>query len=391
MGVRDLPLSHLDGQELVVDGTAGRVYAHPSSGMRRAFETSIENQHAQTEALEQVRALDAVTMDGTELRLYVNAGLSADSRPAATAGSSGIGLFRSEVPFMLYDRLPSELEQLQLYREALEAMAPLPVTLRTLDAGGDKKLPYLPEDDSSPALGLRGIRFSLEHPEIFVTQLRAALKANLDLGNLRLLLPMITDLDELERALALIDQAVQQLTDAGFAISRPPIGVMIEVPAAVYEAERLARRVDFLSVGSNDLAQYLLATDRNSPRDSTYLSPAHPALLKALQQVVESTHQAGKTVTICGEIASNPAKALLLLGMGFDALSVSPAALPQVKWAVRGTTLAHMRMLAADALRCARPRDLGDLLDAILLEIGLQGSTSPSGTPPELSAAVMAQ
>jgi phosphotransferase system enzyme I (PtsP) len=144
MGVRDLPLSHLDGQELVVDGTAGRVYAHPSSGMRRAFETSIENQHAQTETLEQVRALDAVTMDGTELRLYVNAGLSADLRPAATAGSSGIGLFRSEVPFMLYDRLPSELEQLKLYREALEAMAPLPVTLRTF------RQPDLAESTLSP-------------------------------------------------------------------------------------------------------------------------------------------------------------------------------------------------------------------------------------------------
>jgi phosphotransferase system enzyme I (PtsP) len=143
-------------------------------------------------------------MDGTELRLYVNAGLSADLRSAATAGSSGIGLFRSEIPFMLYDRLPSELEQLKLYREALEAMAPLPVTLRTLDAGGDKKLPYLPEDDSSPALGSRGIRFSLEHPEIFLTQLRAALRADLDLGNLRLLLPMISDLDELERSLSAV-------------------------------------------------------------------------------------------------------------------------------------------------------------------------------------------
>ncbi len=376
MGVRDLRLAQLDGQELVVDGTAGRVYAHLSSGMRRAFETSIENQRAQTEALEQVRTLDAVTLDGTELRLYINAGLSADLR-AATAGSSGIGLFRSEVPFMLYDRLPSELEQLKLYGEALEAMAPLPVTLRTLDAGGDKKLPYLPEYDSSPALGLRGIRFSLNHPEIFLTQIRAAFRADIGLGNLRLLLPMISDLDELERALALIDQAVQQLTDAGFAVSRPPVGVMIEVPAAVYEAEQLARRVDFLSVGSNDLAQYLLATDRNNPRDSKRLGPAHPALLRALQQVVDSTHRTGKTVTVCGEIASDPAMGLLLLGMGFDGLSISPAALPQVKWAVRGTTLARMRSLAADALRCDRSGDLLELLTAMRLDIGLQSSTAP--------------
>lgn len=391
MGVRDLPLAHLDSQKLVVDGSAGRVYAHISPGMRQAFATSIENQHAQTKALEQIRTLDAVTLDGVDVTLYINAGLSADLRSAATTGSSGIGLFRSEVPFMLYDRLPSEVEQLKLYREALEAVAPLPVTLRTLDAGGDKKLPYLPESDSSPALGSHGIRFSLEHPEIFLTQLRAALRADLGLGNLRLLLPMITDLDELERALALIEQAVQQLTDAGFAVSRPPIGVMIEVPAAVYEAERLARRADFLSVGSNDLAQYLLATDRNNPRDSTRLGSAHPAVLKALQQVVESAHQAGKTVTICGEIASDPAMALLLLGMGFDALSVSPAALPQVKWAVRGTNAARMHSLAAEALQCQASGAHSDLLDRIRREIGLQGTTDPSSAPPEVSAEVMVQ
>jgi len=260
-----------------------------------------------------------------------------------------------------------------------------------LDAGGDKKLPYLPEGDSSPALGSHGIRFSLEHPEIFLTQLRAALRADLGLENLRLLLPMITDLDELERAMALIEQAVGQLADEGFAVSRPPVGAMIEVPAAVYEAERLARRADFLSVGSNDLAQYLLATDRNNPRDSTRLGLAHPALLKALQQVVESAHQAAKTVTICGEIASDPAMALLLLGMGFDALSVSPAALPRVKWAVRGSNLARMHSLAAEALQCQTSGAHSDLLDRIRLEIGLQGTTNPSSAPPEVSAAAMVQ
>ncbi len=382
MGVDDLPLAQLDGQELVVDGSGGRVHARPSSDVREAFEASIESQRAQSEALEQVRTLDAVTLDGAEVRLYINAGLNTDLRSAATAGSSGIGLFRSELPFMLFDRFPSEREQLNLYREALEAMSPLPATLRTLDVGGDKKLPYLPDPDSNPALGLRGIRFSLDHPEIFLTQLRAALRADIGLGNLRLLLPMICDLDELERALDLLGQAVQQLADQGFAVSRPPVGVMIEVPAAVYEAEQLARHADFLCVGSNDLAQYLLATDRNNPRDSTRLGPAHPALLHALRQIVDATHRAGKAVTVCGEIASDPAMGLLLLGMGFDALSISPTALPQVKWAVRGTTLARMRSLAADALRCARSDALRDLLDATRIDIGLERlSARPVATP----------
>jgi len=391
MGVDDLPLAQLDGQELVVDGSGGRVHAHPSSDVRQVFEALIESQRAQSEALEQVRTLDAVTLDGVEVRLYVNAGLNADLGLAATAGSSGIGLFRSELPFMLFDRFPSELEQRNLYRQALEAMAPSPVTLRTLDAGGDKKLPYLPDEDSDPVLGSRGIRFSLEHPEIFLTQLRAALGADLGLGNLRLLLPMISDLDELEQALDLIAQAVAQLANEDFAVSRPPVGVMIEVPAAVYAAEQLARHADFLSVGTNDLAQYLLATDRNNPRDSTRLGPAHPALLRALQQVVDSTHKTGKTVTVCGEIASDPAMGLLLLGMGFDGLSVSPVALPQVKWAVRGTTLARMRSLAIDALGCDRSGDLLELLDATRLDIGLERLAGPSNGHPERSPAGMIQ
>ncbi len=380
MGVSDLPLERLDGRELVVDGAAGRVHLRLNAAMRRAFETSIENQRSLTEALESVRTLDAVTLDGVAFRLFVNAGLSADLEPAAATGSSGIGLFRSEVPFMLYDRFPSELEQLSLYREALEAMAPLPMTLRTLDTGGDKELPYLPDDGANPALGWRGIRFSLDHPEIFLTQLRASLRANMGLGNLRLLLPMISDLEELERAQDLLTQAMQQLADEGVAVTRPPVGVMIEVPAAVYQAEQLARRVDFLSVGTNDLAQYLLATDRNNPRVSMRLGPVHPALLRALQQVVDAAHRAARKVTVCGEIAGDPATGLVLLGMGFDGLSMSPAALPQLKWAVRGTTWSHMRSLAAEALLCERPEALRQLLDAELADIGLERLLSATGS-----------
>jgi len=380
MGVSDLPLAQLDGQELVVDGTAGRVHLRLNTAMRQAFETTIENQRTLTEALEPVRRLDAVTADGVKVALFVNAGLSTDLELATAAGSAGIGLFRSELPFMLFDRFPSELEQLNLYRQALEAMAPLPVTLRTLDAGGDKNLPYLADADPNPALGWRGIRFLLDHPEIFLTQLRAALRADLGLGNLRLLLPMISGLDELEQALELLEQAIHQLVDEGFPVSRPPVGVMIEVPAAVYQAQALARLADFLSVGTNDLGQYLLATDRNNPRVSTRLDPAHPALLQALQQVVDSAHKAGKLVTVCGEMAGDPGMGLLLLGMGFDGLSMSPAALPRVKWAVRGATSARTRSLAKEALLCERPDAIRRLLDAARVDIGLERLVSGSGS-----------
>lgn len=379
MGVSDLSLVHLDGQELVVDGTAGRVHLRLSAAMRQAFQASVQNQRTLIDTLESIRELEAVTADGVGVALYINAGLSTDLELKAAGGADGIGLFRSELPFMLFERLPSELEQLSLYRRALEAMAPLPVTLRTLDAGGDKSLPYLSDLDAKPALGGRGIRFTLDHPDIFLPQLRAALRADLGLGNLRLLLPMISGLDELQEALALLDQATQQLMDEGFPIARPPIGIMIEVPAAVYQVASLARRVDFLAVGTNDLAQYLLATDRTNPRVSPRLDAAHPALLQALQQVVDSAHRVGKPVTVCGEIAGDPAMALLLLGMGFDGLSMSPAALPGVKGAVRSVTSMRMRSLAAAALLCESPAAIRQLLEGAQLELGVDRLASRPG------------
>jgi len=380
LGIADLPLARLDGQELVVDGTSGHVHLRLSPAIRQAFETSVENQRTLNEAMESVRTLDAVTPDGVAVALFTNAGLSSDLQLATAAGSAGIGLFRSELPFMLFDRFPSEQEQMNLYRQALKAMAPLPVTLRTLDAGGDKALPYLTDADPNPALGWRGIRFLLDHPEIFLTQLRAALRADLGLGNLRLLLPMISGCDELEQAADLLEQAMQQLADEGVPISRPPLGVMIEVPAAVYQIESLAERADFFSVGTNDLAQYLLATDRNNPRVSSRLDPAHPALLKALQQVANSAHGANRSVTVCGEIAGDPAMALLLLGMGFDGLSMSPAALPRVKWAVRKVTATSMRCLAAQALQCTSPAAIRRALDAARLDLGWEQFAAHGGS-----------
>jgi phosphotransferase system enzyme I (PtsP) len=261
-----------------------------------------------------------------EFPLYTNTSLAADLSLAAAADSAGIGLFRSELPFMLYDRFPSEQEQNALYRKALEAVAPRPVNLRTLDAGGDKPLPYLRIVEANPALGSRGIRFTLDHPDIFLTQLRAALRADIGLGNLRLLLPMISDLDDLEQALSVLNRAKQQLGEGGYAINQPDVGIMIEVPSVIYQLEQLARQVDYLSVGTNDLAQYLLATDRNNPQVSRRLDHCHPALLHALQHIAQIARRAGKMVTVCGEMANEPGCALLLLGMGFDGLSIRDTA-----------------------------------------------------------------
>lgn len=382
MGVAELPLARLDGQEMVVDGSSGLVHLRVDQRMRQAFETSIRSQKLQAQALERVRGLDSVTEDGVRIALYANAGLSSDLAAAAASGAAGIGLFRSELPFMRFNRLPSEIEQMALYRQALESMAPLPVTLRVLDAGGDKTLPYLSDAGLHPELGSRGIRYLLDHPEILLTQLRAALRADLGLGNLRLLLPMISGLDELDQALSLLNQALEQLAGEGYPVSRPPLGIMIEVPAALYQIHSLARQVDFLSVGTNDLAQYLLATDRTNPRVSQRLDPAHPAVLRALHQVVEAAHQSGKTVTVCGESANEPAMALLLLGMGFDGLSMSPGALPGVTWAVRAVSSGRMRALAMEALGCERADAVRRLLDTAQLEIGLESLIPAQGPNP---------
>lgn len=383
VGVSGLPLIHLDGRELAIDGSAGHVHLQLSVSLREEFDRSCEGKRRTDELLEPLRTLDAMTANGERVELFVNAGLSADLDVAVGAGSAGIGLYRSELPFMLFDRLPSELEQQQLYRQALQAMSPLPVTIRTLDVGGDKVLPYLQDPQTSAAFGQRGIRFMLDHPEIFLTQLRAALRANLDLGNLRLLFPMISGLDELEQALRLLEQARDQLLDEGLAVSRPDVGVMIEVPAAIYQVEELARRVDFLSVGTNDLAQFLLATDRNDPQVSVRLDPVHPALLRALKQISDSAQRAGKPVTVCGEIAGDPAMALVLLGMGFNGLSMSPAVLLEVKWAVRSVTTATLRAMAAEALRCESPDGIHRLLGIIRGDIGLEGLISAATNDPK--------
>jgi phosphotransferase system enzyme I (PtsP) len=371
MGVGELPLERLDGESLILDGNSGQVYVRPDAALRRRYRKRIEAEQALAKELEGIRDLPTETPDGMPVSLYANAGLTADIPLGNMAGCAGIGLFRSELPFMRYERFPSEQEQFGIYRQVLAQMAPLPVNLRSLDAGGDKPLPYLPLQETNPALGWRGVRLTLDHPEIFLVQLRAALRADIGLGNLRLLLPMISGLDELEQARELLGRACRQLQEEGYAVTPPPLGVMIEVPAAVPQAGLLARQVDFVCVGSNDLIQYLLAADRNNPRVSQRLDPLHPAMMKAMRQILNAVHRAGRAVTVCGQMAADPACALVLLGMGFDGLSVNPNALPRLKWTVHSVSAECMRSLARQVMRCQQPGPARRLLDRTLLGAGL--------------------
>lgn len=372
MGAADLPYNRLENRQLVVDGYNGRVYINPHPQALRRFQQLLDEDRALSRELATLQQEPAETLDGKRIPLWVNTGIVADLQRAVENGAEGVGLYRTEVTFLLRDRFPSEEEQRQIYREQLEVFAPSIVTMRTLDIGGDKSLPYFPIEEDNPFLGWRGIRVTLDHPEIFLAQVRAMLKANEGLGNLRILLPMISGVEELEEALGLIHRCHNEVQSEGYTQAFPPIGVMIEVPSAVYLAPALARRVDFLSVGSNDLTQYLLAVDRNNARVADLYHALHPAVLSALRQIVDAAHAAGKSVSICGELAGDPRAAPLLIAMGFDQLSMNAANLPRVKKVVRSLTLSDAQAALAQLEGLCTPSEVAAVVDALIESRGLE-------------------
>ncbi len=373
VGVQDLPVSRLEGRPVIVDGYRGRVYVQPTAVVSAEYRRLVIEERAFSAELDTLRGQPAETTDGYSLPLYVNTGLVVEQRPAGGDEAAGIGLYRTELPFMIRDRFPGEETQVEHYRKVLQSVAPKPVNIRTLDVGGDKSLPYFPTEEPNPFLGWRGIRFTRDHPEIFGTQVRAMLRAAIGLDNLQLLLPMITTVDELDDALLRIQRAVDELLEQGHPVRMPPVGLMIEVPAAVYQAQILARRVSFLSVGTNDLTQYLLAVDRNNARVAALYDEFHPAVLRALVQVVEAARAEGREVSVCGELAGDPKATPLLLGMGVHSLSMSAGSLLRVKGVVRSMSRSRARELLREALGCESGESVRRLLTDALEEIGLGG------------------
>ncbi|WP_439887117.1 phosphoenolpyruvate--protein phosphotransferase [Pseudomonas sp. MBLB4123] len=378
MGAVDLPYSKIDGIQLIVDGYHGEVFTNPSELLRKQYADVVEEERQLTQGLDALRALPCETLDGHRMPLWVNTGLLADVARAQERGAEGVGLYRTEVPFMMNERFPSEKEQLAIYREQLAAFHPLPVTMRSLDIGGDKALSYFPIKEENPFLGWRGIRVTLDHPEIFLVQTRAMLKASEGLNNLRILLPMISGIQELEESLHLIHRAWGEVRDEGTDVPLPPVGVMIEIPAAVYQTRELARQVDFLSVGSNDLTQYLLAVDRNNPRVADLYDFLHPAVLQALRKVISDAHAEGKPVSICGEMAGDPAAAVLLMAMGFDSLSMNATNLPKVKWLLRQISLGKAKELLAQVMSIDNPQVIHSTLQLALRNLGLGRMINPA-------------
>lgn len=377
MGVSNLPVARIESRQLIVDGYRGRVYISPPPSVLQEYERLAEEERALTAEAESLRGLPAESTDGVAFPLYLNTGLINETNSASNEDIAGIGLYRTELPFMVRDRFPAESVQVLNYRRVLETFAPRPVILRTLDIGGDKPLPYFPVVEQNPFLGWRGVRISLAHPEIFLTQVRAMLRAAVDLDNLQIMLPMISGVAEVDELKMLITRAFDELLEEGYKVSMPQIGVMVEVPSAVYMIEELARRVDFVSVGTNDLTQYLLAVDRNNSRVAELYDDLHPAVLRALEQVVRGARVFNRPVGICGELAGNPMATILLMGLGVDSLSMSAGSLMKVKWVVRSISVSRARQLLHAALRMEDAAQVRRFMEGALDDMGLGGLFRP--------------
>lgn len=372
VGVTELPINQLDDVEIIVDAYQGRVFIHPPRRLRTRYKEVKKEEDQIAKDLKQYETKDAITPDGHSMPLYVNTGLMIDVVRGVQRGAKGVGLYRSEIPFMLRERFPGEEEQRAIYRQQLSHFANKPVVMRTLDIGADKDLPYFSIKEDNSALGWRGIRFTLDHPEIFSSQIRAMLKASIGLNNLHILLPMITSVSEVEEVLYLLDRdlaAVQE--EEQVKIARPKIGIMIEVPSIIHQIDDFAELVDFFSVGSNDLIQYLLAVDRNNPRVANLYSHFHPAILRVLKQLVNSCHKHNKPISICGEMAGDPLTAILLMAMGFDTLSMSSSNILKVRKAICHTSLKDAEQLLNEALTLNNPLFIKSLLETYFRNHGL--------------------
>lgn len=338
------------GDPVIVDGDRGTVHIRPDAATVRYYRSQLRRQLRRERELSQRRDLPAVTRDGAEITLLANVDLPQEIEQAVASGAHGVGMVRSEFLYLGYG-LPSEAEQLDAYAQIVSAMAPLPVVIRTFDLGGDKlthAVDSLPEDN--PYLGWRGIRICLDTPELFKTQLRAILRAGTK-GDARILLPMISGLDEVRRARQMIAEVQQELRQEGIAHQADcQVGVMIEVPSAAITSEQLAREADFFSLGTNDLVQYTLAVDRGTARVANLYDPLHPAVLRLIKQVADNAQAAGIPVSICGEMAADPVAAVLLLGFGVRLFSVSPAQIPELKEVVRAADMATAQQVAGDSL-----------------------------------------
>ena len=347
------------GDYALLDGYNGTIIVNPTDQTLFEYGQLAKIKASLEEKLREIRQQPAVTLDGKFIHLSANIEDQQDIEAVLTHGAEGVGLFRTEYLFISRESLPTEEEQYQSYRKVAAALKPNPVIIRTLDLGGDKFASHLQlAQEVNPFLGWRAIRFCLAQPELFRAQLRAILRASAE-GNVKMMYPMISGLDELSRANALVDQCRAELRAEGLPFDeKMEIGAMIEIPSAALIADALASRVKFFSIGSNDLIQYTLAADRTNEKVSHLYEPTHPAIIRLIKMTVEAAHQHGIWVGVCGEIAGDPVLAPLLIGLGVDELSAAPPVVAQVKYIVRRLRLTEAQALAEFALHCESPVEI---------------------------------
>lgn len=350
MGVGELKeLS--DGEQVIVDGNIGQIIRNPSNPVIKEYRSLADSQLHIDQKLQTLHDKPAITSDGVHIELFANSGLQADVMPGVHNGADGIGLFRTEIPFMIRNSLPSEDEQIEVYQHVFQAYSGKPVYIRTLDIGGDKPLPYLPIiEEENPALGWRGIRFTLDNLQLMITQLRAIIRAANGRENIHILLPMLSTTSQLDKCIELVDMVCAQLTDKGITLLRPKIGIMVEVPAVIPLLQFWHTKLDFISIGSNDLSQYLLATDRNNPFVGKLFDSLHPAIIHELKRIIDISDRYKLPLSLCGEMASDPVAMIILIGLGMRRLSLSSSRLPLIKWIICNLSIEDAQRFSQQAL-----------------------------------------
>ena len=332
VGMNDISDKVKGGEKVIIDGNEGFIILDPSEELISEYEVKIKDQEEKRQRLQEVKDKEAKTTDGKKIEVSANIGNIEDLKIAIENGCDGVGLFRTELLYMENDHFPTEEEQFEVYKEATELLAEKPLIIRTLDIGGDKGLDYFefPKEDN-PFLGYRAIRLCLDREDIFITQLRALIRASA-YGNILIMIPMVINISEFKRSLELIDEIKKEFDQEGIAYNKDlQVGIMIETPASVFMADQFIKYVDFFSIGTNDLSQYTLAVDRGNETISDLYSNYNPAVLRAIKHVIDESHKAGKWTGMCGQFASDTKATKLLLGLGLDEFSASSAKIAEVK------------------------------------------------------------
>jgi len=368
MGVRDITKKVRVGDCLIVDGTDGEVFINPPLSIRKEFASKKEKYEDYRRELQKTAKLKSVTLDGIEFSPMANIELPEEVNTAFSLGADGIGLFRSEFIYLQKSSLPSEDDHFRIYSKIAKDAYPAPVYIRTIDIGGEKTLPQLNiEKEPNPALGLRAIRYSLRDRGLFMVQLRAILRASTQ-KNVRILIPMVTEIEEIEELKLLLREVKEELLSKRIKFdSDIKLGVMIEVPAAASITDLLVKEVDFLSIGTNDLIQYYLAVDRTNELVSYLYKPFHPSILRIIKYIIETAKKAGKEIAVCGEMAADPLSALVLLGFGLKIFSMNPIFIPRIKNSLRSVEFSTVQRIVQEAMNLKTSQEIEEyILERIL-------------------------